>query len=147
MGYYSNNNRGYVNDQELRYVSDANWDYARAPRAANRYGVTEPPKHTGCKAIDVNGSIIVYGWNYSRRNGMVHFYARPYKGTKERTSKSGKVWLNYFVTMTNVSTKQKTNTSGLLDLSTKRVYIKEFNILMNPSSRRGGYCGKHISKR
>ena len=77
---------------------------------------------------------------------MVKLYARPYKGTKIITSKSGKRWANLFVTLTNTNTLVKTNMSGLLNLDNKKLYISEMNLVANPKAPNGGYFGKQISK-
>jgi hypothetical protein len=106
-----------------------------------------PRKHTGCsKKIMPDGAVILSGWKKSK-SGYVKMYARPYSKSKVRTSKTGKEWMNVFVTLTNVSTMQVTKTSGLLDMSNHKLYISELNLVANPSAPNGGYFGKHISKR
>ncbi|MGC3977855.1 MAG: hypothetical protein QM751_06215 [Paludibacteraceae bacterium] len=77
---------------------------------------------------------------------MISLYARPYKGSKISESKSGKRWINLFVTLTNKTNGTITKTSGLYDFDRKRLYIKDFNLIANPYAPNGGYFGKHISK-
>jgi len=103
-------------------------------------------KHSGCRLKQVEGgAYVVYGWKLSNGD-MINMYARPYKGTKISTSKSGKRWANLFVTLTNTKTMVKTNCSGLFNLDTKKLYISDFNLIANPQASNGGYFGKHISK-
>ena len=54
----------------------------------NRSG--RPPKHSGCNSREVEGGIIVWGWKLSD-GAMIKMYARPYKGTQVKTSKTGKI--------------------------------------------------------
>jgi len=35
---------------------------------------------------------------------------------------------------------------GLMNLANEKVYIKDWNMIINPHAKNGGYCGKHISK-
>jgi hypothetical protein len=101
-------------------------------------------KHSGCKSKAVgDGVTVVSGWNYSRSRGMITAYARPYKGTKFVDSGRGKQWANYFVTITNTRTMQVTKTSGMFDVDTNRVYIKDLNMVMSPGKN---YFGTHIRK-
>ena len=59
----------------------------------------EVKKHSGCSVTKTeSGDFIVSGWKVSRGQ-MISLYGRPYKGTKEVTSKEGKKWQNLFVIM------------------------------------------------
>ena len=40
---------------------------------------------------------------------------------------------------------QQKNTSALLDVEGKRLYLKEYNLIVTTGGR-GGYFGKHMSK-
>lgn len=103
-------------------------------------------KHSGCGVrIMEDGSPILFGWKLSGGD-MVKLYARPCKSTKSSTSKSGKTWLNLFVTLTNQSTMQITKCSGLYNADNQKLYISDFNLIANPRAANGGYFGKHISK-
>jgi len=139
--YYSapayNSGRGY-NSRSYSPSYNSGRGYGNANRVQK--------KHSGCKTKVVDGTVIVHGWNYSKSRGMMSFYARPYKGTREIKSASGRIWYNYFVTITCNKTLQTIKTSGLFDEKTNRVYIKDLNFVMSPSARNGGYCGTHIRK-
>jgi hypothetical protein len=110
------------------------------------YQNDRPKKHSGCSIKqNEDGTYCVSGWKLAD-GCMVKLYARPYKGTKITTSKSGKRWANLFVTLTNTNTLVKTNMSGLLNLDNKKLYISEMNLVANPKAPNGGYFGKQISK-
>lgn len=80
-----------------------------------------------------NGKVVGYGF-IAMKGDFLQVYARPYKGTHETKSKSGRVWMNYFVTIRhkNMTT---TKTSGLFEPSTGKCLIKEFGLLC---TRNGG---------
>lgn len=102
-------------------------------------------KHSGCTVTKTeDGAAIVTGWKASK-GVLLSLYARPYKGTKTVVSKEGKKWQNLFVTIINKSNMQITKCSGLFDCDTKKLYIKELNLIANPKGGKGGYFGKHIS--
>lgn len=128
-------NRGYSNS-----------NYGRAPYNSYQNRPAQPRKKSGCTLrIMSDGSPILSGWK-AGRTGMLSLYARPYKGTKKIVSKSGKEWLNLFVTITNRNTMQVQKTSGLFNKQNGKLYIKELNLIANPKAPRGGYFGKHLSR-
>ncbi len=133
---------GYGNSQRPPY----NPSYNRYGNSGMRsyQGVQQSRKKSGCKIQMMDGSPIISGWKVSKGQ-MITLYARPYKGSKETTSKNGKNWINLFVTLVNKTTMQETKTSGLFDLDKKKLYIKDFNLIAT-SNGQGGYFGKHISK-
>ena len=130
---------GYGNTQRTlynRYSSNNGRSYR---------GSQQPRKRSGCGTKKVENGVVIWGWRVSQGQ-MFSMYARPYKNTKIRESKTGKKWANLFVTIINKTTGVVTNTSGLYDLQRERLYIKELNLVGNPRAPRGGYFGKHISK-
>lgn len=138
--YPRNNNGGSSNRNYGGYSRPYNNAYP-AQQAQQR-----PKKHSGCSIKqNEDGTYCVSGWKLAD-GCMVKLYARPYKGTKVITSKSGKRWANLFVTLTNTNTLVKTNMSGLLNLDNKKLYIAELNLVANPKAPNGGYFGKQISK-
>ena len=139
-GFGFGQNRGYRNYQ--RRNSGRTQDYSpygwESPKQM-------PKKHSGCKFVMCeDGTMIVSAWCVKGRQ-LLSIYARPYKGTKKIESKSGKIWLNYFVTIVNKTTLQETKTSALFDQASKRLYIKDFNMICTTGGQ-GGYCGTHIKK-
>lgn len=136
----NNNNNGY-NDRNY----SASGNRSNYNNGGNRNS-SAPKKHSGCSATVASkgtyvGSTVVTGWNYSRRHGMVTFLAAPYSKSEVRTSKTGRQWVNYMV---KVQPEKAASyiVSGLLEVATKRVIIKEMGMVMNPKGGRGGYCGK-----
>lgn len=102
-------------------------------------------KHSGSRLTMMDTKTpIISGWKASKSNGLTALYARPYKGSKVSESKTGKTWINLFVTLTNKRTNQVTKTSGMFCFETKKLYIKDFNLMANPKAPNGGYFGTHI---
>ncbi len=141
---YSRNNNGFQSSQSFGN------GYHR-PSYGNNYGgghnyqqQQQPKKKSGCKFTTKDGIIFVSAWKV-QKGQLITMYARPYKNTKRVESKNGKEWLNYFVTITNKTTLQQTNTSAMFCPAEKRLFIKEFNLIATNGGR-GGYFGKHISK-
>lgn len=114
-------------------------------QASASYAQPQPKKkHSGAKFKKMeDGSVVVSGWRLNKERQMISLYARPYKKTKVTESKNGTKWANLFVTITNQSTLQQTNCSGLLDVNGKRLYIKEYNLIATQGGR-GGYFGRHL---
>lgn len=108
-------------------------------------------KHSGCsmKVCKDGETIVLSGWKIMNKC-LVQMYARPYKGTKTVQSSDPKSkgynWQNLFVTLTNTKTGDIKKLSGLFCEETKKLYIKELNMVANPKAPNGGYFGKHISK-
>jgi hypothetical protein len=118
-GGYSSYNRGYV------------------PR--------QKKKHSGCKIkMMPDGSPVLSAWNYSKAAGLMSVYARPYKRTEKHVSQSGNEYLNLFVTLTFKDQKRVVHTSGLFNLNTKKLIIRDYSLVCNPLAPNGGYCGSFL---
>ena len=107
-------------------------------------------KRSGCRAQPVKTKagreyICVYGWNFSQDRGLIEAIASPTKNAKVAVSQSGKEWIPYVVKVTNKRTLQVSFVNGMFEKSSKRVYLKDLNMVMSPSGGRGGYFGRHIS--
>jgi len=147
--YGTYNNQGY-NRQGFGYNQQSQYNngyqqrggYNRNQQQGN-YN-QQPKKKSGCSFTQKDGITFVSAWK-AQKGQLITMYARPYKNTKCVTSKNGKEWLNYFVTITNKTTLQQTNTSGLFCPAEKRLFIKEYNLIATNGGK-GGYFGKHISK-
>ena len=107
-------------------------------------GYQRPPKHSGAKFGEKNGTMYVNAWKKSKR-GFLTLFAWPYNKSQVKESKSGKEWISMFVTIVNKDTLNVTRTSGMYDIQRKRLYLKEFNMIVTRNGA-GGYWGKHISK-
>ena len=106
----------------------------------------QPKKHSGATSgVDKNDNPYVRGWKYDKRNGLRSFLACPYKGTKEVTSRTGRVWHNWMVKVTPQG-QQSFIVSGLYDPQTKVVIIPELGFTMNPKGGRGGYTGPFYTR-
>ncbi len=135
----------FVPDNEVRHDfgrSQKAYDYAYKNKKEEDY-----KKRSGCRIVmkDKNTPIL-FGWRKKYKGAFFTFYARPYEKSKITTSKTGKTWINLFVTITNRNTFEVVKTSGLFCFETQRMYLKELNIIANPKANDGGYFGKHISK-
>lgn len=140
--YAKRNYQNGYNRSDNGYNQQGGYSPAYQPR--NQYAQQRPKKRSGAKFQMINNAPIVSAWRV-QKGQMYALYARPYKGTKTVESKNGKSWINLFVTVTNRSTMQITKTSGMLDVQNKRMYIKEFNLIVTNKGQ-GGYFGKHISQ-
>src|SRR5690606_7896498 len=105
---YNRNNNGY---------NGSGYNNGYNNRGNSGYGNQQRPqkKRSGCKSgTDRNGKPYIQGWKYDKTNGLRKFYATPYSGTQEVTSKSGKVWQNWFVRVT-MPDGSEIKTSGMYD--------------------------------
>ena len=126
------NNRGFSGNYSPNYNRQRGYNQA-------------PKKKSGASFKNVEGgAIIVSAWRVSNRQ-LITLYARPYSKTQIIESKNGKKWANLFVTITNKTAMTSTNTSALLDIDKKRLYLKEFNMIVTNGGR-GGYFGRHMGK-
>jgi hypothetical protein len=115
------------------------------PQSAQQFSVGK--KHSGCKGgQDKKGRSYVSGWKYSRRAGLVSFFAAPYKGTNSHKSENGRTWENWIVKIQNKSTMTESITTCLFDRSTGKVIIQKLGFVMNPKGGKGGYVGTYINQ-
>lgn len=137
---YNNYNSGYNNGYNRSYSN-----YSRGNnRSYNNYN-RQLRKRSGAKIKMMDGNPVISAWR-KNKSGFYTLYARPYKGTKDRSSKNGKNWLNLFVTITNRTSMQTHNCSGLFDVDRRRLYIKDLNMIVTEGGQ-GGYFGTHIRRR
>jgi hypothetical protein len=127
--------------------------YNESSYGQNQKKRSEFTKKSGCTIHTMDTSskepnIFITGWKVSNGD-MLSMKATTYKNSKVRQSDSpkskGLTWVNLFVTITNKTKMSETKSSGLFCIDTKKLYIKEFNLIANPRAPRGGYFGKHIS--
>lgn len=132
-----------------RYNSGYNRNYGNYSRGYSRsygsYGSSRTRKRSGAKIKMMDGNPVISAWR-KNKSGFYTLYGRPYKGTKDRSSKNGKNWMNLFVTITNRTTMQTHNCSGLFDVDRRRLYIKDLNMIVTEGGQ-GGYFGTHIRRR
>ncbi|WP_440066689.1 hypothetical protein [Tenacibaculum discolor] len=72
---------------------------------------------------------------------------RSDKQSKEAptVSRTGKEWCSVTVVL-DAPFEQTLVLNALMNTQNHKVYIKEWNYMVNPSASNGGYFGKHISK-
>jgi hypothetical protein len=103
-------------------------------------------KRSGCESgKDKNDTPYVRGWKYDKTNGLRSFYACPYSKTKRVKSQNGSEWENWMIKVQH-SDKTTTLHSCLYEISTKKVFIKEFGFVMNPKGGYKGYVGPYYYK-
>ncbi|WP_026756086.1 hypothetical protein [Sediminibacter sp. Hel_I_10] len=81
-------------------------------------------------------------------DGVMHSYKVIFPKDREvkiTATETGHHWLPVTV-IQSAAMKQNVIVGGMLDLANQKVYIKEWNWVINPKASNGGYCGKHISK-
>ena len=128
--------------------------YAKGQNAKEETG----NKHSGAKKgfypVTVKGILggkieqkpYTTGWNYSRRHGLVTFLCVEYsKSVAVVSPTSNRTWLNVMVKVKK-SMSPDFITSGMMDLSTGSVIIKDLGIVINPKAPNGGYCGRYGNK-
>lgn len=142
----ANNNWGNNNNW-----NNSNWGNNRPNNGSNNNysnsGNNRPRKRSGATfKMMPDGVMVISGWR-KNRYGYFKLYARPYKGTKEHVGeRSNKTFFNYLVTITNESTGQPSNLSGLYYPNERKLRIPQLNQVVSPNGS-GGYWGKSISKR
>ena len=112
------------------------------------YSVTgTTKKHSGCKSgVDKKGRRYVSGWKYTKRAGLVSFFAAPYKGTKQRRSKNDILWENWIVKFRSNTTMVEDITTCLYNVQSGKVVIQKMGFVMNPKGGKGGYVGTFKNK-
>ncbi len=66
-------------------------------------------------------------------------------GSVSENKRGTKTWMGVTLVMSSPMNNDVVQT-GMLDLSTYKVYFKNWNMIANPYANNGGYFGKHISK-
>jgi len=127
------------------YPRSNNYSYSskgkgRKKHSGAKAGVVKKPGILGSESIPY-----VRGWNYSRRFGLVSFFATEYSKTKT-VKGATQSWQNWMVKVQPKMGKEFI-TSGLYSEQTGKVVIPSLGIVLNPSAPGGGYCGKFGNKR
>jgi hypothetical protein len=101
------------------------------------------------KMVEVDGSKdkMPLCWGFKKAgkgNGIIKLYARPYAKSKLTESGNGNVFCNLFVTLTNSTTGQVTKTSGLFNMTTKKLVITELGLVGSTNGRGKSAGGKTL---
>lgn len=106
------------------------------------------PKSGASAGTDKNGNLYANGWRVSKRQGLISYFAAPYKDTQEIESKSGRKWQNWILKVTIKETGQEFVKPCLYDPQNKRVMCQDLNIMISPNTRRQaggkGYTGRYL---
>jgi hypothetical protein len=84
-------------------------------------------KKSGYEVKRVDDVTVCFGWRKTKL-GIQRMYARPYDKTTEHESKTGRKWLNYFVTIVNASVPIIYKGSALFEPATNKLLIKELGL-------------------
>lgn len=99
-------------------------------------------KHSGCRQkIGSNGKNVIFGWNYSRRFGLVKFVATMKNDKNLCVNKSGEQ-LEIYVVSLDVPMQKKQLLTGFLNTNDGKLRIPDLNMTANPKAPNGGYFGK-----
>jgi len=88
----------------------------------------------------------VNGWHYSRRDGMIKYFASRYKGTHMVKSKSGKSWESWILRIT-VGNNLPQIMPCMYCVETGKVICKDLSLVINPSAPNGGYTGTFVNSK
>lgn len=96
-------------------------------------------RRSHCRTIVKDGVLYVTGWKVGKQSGFRTFFVAPAKSPKVRTSKrenGGKEieWHSCRVTVVNKTHNTKGLFPGWIDAATKRVFVSELNLLINPQT-------------
>lgn len=141
-GYGGYNRSSYGGYSRAGYGSRYSVRYRQEQPISNQGNQRQQRKRSGAKIQIKDGAPLVSAWKKNKM-GFYVLYARPYKNTKISESKNGKEWANLFVTITNRTTMETRNYSGLFDMDKQRLYIKELNMIVTKGGQ-GGYWGRHM---
>jgi hypothetical protein len=101
-------------------------------------------KHSGAghkTSVGKGGNPCTWGWNFSKRFGLVKFLCVFTSATKVVDSGRNRTWANVMVKITKPMSAPQT-VSGMMDVHTGMVTIQDLGIVINPKAPNGGYCGK-----
>lgn len=146
-GRQSNSNTSYQKKNWNSNGSNRSYNQESYQQPQRRQYKAEPKKHSGCSAglsNNADKTPYVQGWKVDKENGLRKFFAFPYKGTKQYTSETGKVWENWIVEITPKDGR-KWITTCLYDVQTRKVIINDLGFVMNPKGGKGGYVGTFIN--
>jgi hypothetical protein len=134
---YSNNRYDYNENRGSNSFNNGRGNYSNN-RSNNN---DKPKKHSGCdsKLCTVRSTgeqkLCIFGWNYSRRNGMVKFIASFHKLTKNDN------WASWTVKVKYQGRKAELML-GLYDKRSGKLIIPDLEMVANPKAPNGGYFGR-----
>ncbi len=103
-------------------------------------------KTTGAKLHSRFGSekgVFITAWNKGK--SVKVFRSERQSKNAPTTTKSGKEWVQVTLVLSEAF-KEDVIVYPLMNIQNHKVYIQEWNMIINPSAPNGGYFGKHLSK-
>lgn len=119
-----NFNSGFLNFKRSNYK---NGNY-------NMNIMSSPKRRSHCKLSPKGDIVYVTGWKVGKRAGFRTFLVSPSKSGFKTTSKSGKVWHGCRVKVVNKTHGSSGIFPGLIEEATKKVFIRDLGIMMNPNT-------------
>lgn len=110
----------------------------------NNTSPTSQKKHSGCgQKQGTNGKNVIYGWNYSRRFGLVKFVATMKNTENLCVNKNGEELHIYVCTITRPFEKAVTVT-GFFKPNDGKLRMPDLGMTANPRAPHGGYWGRTV---
>lgn len=99
-------------------------------------------KHSGCRSkTGSNGKNVIYGWNYSRRFGLVTFVSTMKNDKNVCVNKNGEE-LHIYVVSVTVPMQPKRTVTGFFNPNDGKLRIPDLGMTANPKAPNGGYWGR-----
>lgn len=108
-------------------------------------------KRSGVKVVTAYGSkqgLFMAGWKVSKgvKWNIKVFRDKYQKEVAPTTSNTGKEWCSVRVVL-NAPMHDSVSIQGMINLNNSKVYIEDWNWILNPNAPNGGYVGKRFSKK
>ncbi|OSY89316.1 hypothetical protein WH52_01365 [Tenacibaculum holothuriorum] len=109
------------------------------------------PKKSGFRVIQAYGAekgLFLAGWKiYKGKRWNVKVFRDKYqKEIAPTVSESGKKWCSVRVILSS-SLENTISIGAYMNIGNHKVYLDEWNWIMNPNANNGGYIGKRFSKK
>lgn len=124
----------------------ANWGKGYAGPQMNPNAYQQPQKkHSGCRSkMGKNGKNVIFGWNYSRRHGLVNFVATMKNEKNVCVNKNGEELHIYVVTI-NKAMQAKQTITGFFKPNDGKLRMPDLAMTANPAKNYWGRTA--VSKR
>ncbi|RLK02361.1 hypothetical protein [Tenacibaculum discolor] len=108
-------------------------------------------KGSGIRVVTAYGSkqgLFMAGWKVSKgvKWNIKVFRDKYQKEVAPTTSKTGKEWCSVRVVL-KAPMHDSVSIQGMINLNNSKVYIEDWNWILNPNAPNGGYVGKRFSKK
>jgi hypothetical protein len=155
------NNFNYTWDQYKKYCSSNGktaiydrWLMLKNGKMSKTYSKKsmnmndKPNKHTGCEIKQTKNKkgddiTCVIAWNASKSRGMTKIIGSSYDTYETKEGSTGSIWCLKF---TNMKTFTDTLHTGFQKSGSKKIVVPSIGWVLNPTAKRGGYCGTFTEK-